>query len=427
MRLISLSIIFFITLLLSCDTARNVEPVFENYFTKYYGEDGEQLGVDIVLNADGSMILLGNSFSQSEPVSPLVIKTDALGNIIWQLNLRPEIPSSINETAVDIEPINGGQFVLVSNVQNIVNNIRVYIINQDGSLTDSATLVDPLKDPENQVARSITQSSDNGFLITGYKAPDPSRNPDPIDPTLDQADILLLKVNNSLDDITPLARGGGELRGSGVKAYEFNLNNTIYYMVFGYSDEPRNEDAPFQSRYQLFSLDTNGNPTGLFGFSKNEIQEEQVATATLKIPASSGDGYLMIGSSTPIGGGTSDLYLTRFIKPEKTGELQNSLDRKITISGRIEGISAANAAPDGFFIVAHEIRDNNKRDIFLLKTERNGSVIWTTSFGSLEGEDTVGGVAALPDGRIAVVGTIELETQRKMALIVTNPNGQFSH
>ena len=53
-------------------------------------------------------------------------------------------------------------------------------------------------------------------------------------------------------------------------------------------------------------------------------------------------------------------------------------------------------------------------------------VSWSASFGSLEGDDTAGGVESLPDGRIAVVGTIQLETQRKMALIVTNPNGRFS-
>ena len=93
---------------------------------------------------------------------------------------------------------------------------------------------------------------------------------------------------------------------------------------------------------------------------------------------------------------------------------------------RIEGISAANAAPDGYFIVANEVRENNKRDIFLLRVERDGAVSWSNNFGSLEGEDTAGGVESLPDGRIAVVGTIQLETQRKMVLIVTGTNGRFS-
>jgi hypothetical protein len=425
MRLISLSVIIFITILLSCDTASNVEPTFESYFTKYYGEDGEQVGVDIVLNADGSMILLGNSFSQSASVSPFIVKTDPLGNIIWQVNLRPEVASSINETAVDIEPINGGQFVLVSNVQDTVTSIRIYIINQDGSIANSVTLKDP-ESPENHVAKSITQSSDNGFLITGYKAPDPIRNPEPVVASLDQADILLLKVNSSLD-FEPLARGGGEQKGSGVKAYEFILNNTIYYLVFGYSDQPLKNEDPFQLRYQLFSVDAAGTPAGVYGFSESDPQEEQIASTTLKIPASSGDGYLTVGTATSLTGSESDLHLTRFVRPEKPGEVLTPLDTKVPLTNRrIQGVSAANAAPDGFFIVANEIRDNNKRDIFLLKVERNGSVTWTTSFGSLEGEDTGAAVAALPDGRIAVVGTIELETQRKMVLIVTNPNGQFS-
>ena len=60
-----------------------------------------------------------------------------------------------------------------------------------------------------------------------------------------------------------------------------------------------------------------------------------------------------------------------------------------------------------------------------MRIERDGNVSWSTSFGSLEGDDTAGGVESLPDGRIAVVGH-QLETQRKMALIVTNPNGRFS-
>ena len=46
MRLISLNCILLSTLLLSCDTASNIEPIYEEYFTKYYGDDGEQQGVE---------------------------------------------------------------------------------------------------------------------------------------------------------------------------------------------------------------------------------------------------------------------------------------------------------------------------------------------------------------------------------------------
>ena len=165
MRLISLNCILLTTLLLSCDTASNVEPMYEEYFTKYYGEDGEQQGVDIVRNGDGSMILLGNSLSQTDPISPFIVKTDAVGNVLWQQEFKTD-----NEIAVDVELINGGnQLAVLTNVERATTNICLYILGQDGGLIDSLYI----SDPKNQIGKSVTQSSDGGFLISGYKDPDP--------------------------------------------------------------------------------------------------------------------------------------------------------------------------------------------------------------------------------------------------------------
>ena len=193
MRLISLNCILLVTLLLSCDTASNVEPIYEEYFTKYYGEDGEQQGVDIVRNGDGSMILLGNSLSQTDPISPFIVKTDAVGIVLWQQKFKTD-----NEIAVDVELINGGsQLAVLTNVERATTkNICLYILGQDGGLIDSLYI----DDPKNQIGKSVTQSSDGGFLIAGYKDPDPVRNSNlpPTEP--DQADILLLKLDNSLTE-----------------------------------------------------------------------------------------------------------------------------------------------------------------------------------------------------------------------------------
>jgi hypothetical protein len=414
MRLISLNTIALIFVLLACDTASNVEPIFNDYFTKYYGEDGEQTGVDIVRNADGSMVLLGNSFSQSDPISPFIVKTDALGNVIWQQEFTTN-----DETAVDIALINGGSALAVlTNVQRTTSNTRLYVVGQDGSLVDSLTLINS----KNQIGRSVSQSSDNGFLITGYKDPNPDRNPDL--PPPDQADILLLKVDIVTNEVSDLSPGGGEHVGSGTNAFEIEINSIIYYLVFGYSDRPRKETTDYQMCFQLIASNTDGVPTGMHEFSENDPLEEHVASYTLKIPQSLGDGYLMVGTTTSPG--SSDLYLTRFNKPHNPNAATKSLDRKIPVGRRIQGVAAANASPDGYFVIANEVRENNKKDIFLLRVERDGAISWTTSFGSLDGEDTAGGIEALPDGRIALIGTIQLETQRKMALIVTNGNGGFS-
>ena len=417
MRLVNLSSIVFFVLLISCDTANNVEPTYESHFTKYYGADGEQEGVDIALNPDGSMVLLGNSFSQINPISPFIVKTDAAGNVLWQ----HEFKTDYETTAVDIELINGGnQIAVLSNVQRTNTNVCLYILGQDGGLVDSLYLEKPVS----QVAASVTQSTDGGFLITGYQDPDPARNSNLASPQLDQADVMLLKIDNGLSTSTDLSPGGGEYVGSGVKTFEVNLNNSPYYLVFGWSDEPRPNSNEYKQCFQLFAATPQASFPGLQGFSGNE-SEEQEASTVLKIPPALGDGYLVIGKNTS--GVSSDLYLTRFNKIQTPDKItKSSLDGKIPLGRRIEGISAANAAPDGYFIVANEVRENNKRDIFLLRVERDGAVTWSNNFGSLEGEDTAGGVEALPDGRIAVIGTVQLETQRKLVLIVTGPNGRFS-
>ncbi len=414
MRLISLNILALIVLMLSCDTPGNVEPTFNSYFTKYYGEDGEQSGVGLVLNPDGSMILLGNSFSQNDPISPFIVKTDPQGNVLWQRTFNND-----NETAVDVELINGGANVAVlTNVQRATTNICLYLLGQDGNMVDSLYITTA----GNQVGRSVAQSSDNGFLITGYQDPSPDRNPGDMPPP-DYADILLLKIDNSLTDVDDWSPGGGEHFGSGVAAFEVDFNSSPYYLLFGYSDRPRKDATAYQSCFQLTASNVDGVPTGMHHYSKDD-SEEQTASSTLKIPAALGDGYLVVGTTRS--GSSSDLYLTRFAQPLNPDATTQSLDQKIPLGRRIEGVGAANAAPDGYFVIANEVRENNKKDIFLVRVERDGAVSWSQSFGSLEGEDTAGGIEALPDGRIVLVGTIQLETQRKMALIVTNGNGAFS-
>ena len=417
MRQISLSTLVTLLVLLACDTPDNVEPSFEKYFTKYYGVDGEQEAVDMVVNNDGSMVLLGNSYSQTDPISPFIVKTDPAGNILWQFEFEDN-----NEQAVDVELINNGaQLAVLTNVQASVTNIRIYIIGQDGSAVNNFLI----EKTTSHVGRSVSQISDNSFLVTGYKDPDPARNPLPVLPSQDQADILLLNVSADFSTVTDLSPGGGEHVGSGVQSYEINFGNDRYFLVLGSSDRPRELGSDvFQMCFQVIASNPSATPVGLHGVSRAQANEQQVASAAIRIPPAAGDGYLVVGTTSS--GGSSDLYLTRFNKPQNPNAIASSLDAKIPLGRRLEGVAAANATPDGFFVLANEIKENNRRDISLLRIQRDGAVSWSKTFGSLEGEDTGGAVEVLPDGRVAVAGTIQLETQKKIVLIVTNANGAFS-
>src|SRR5690606_35434457 len=97
-----------------CDTASNVDPRYETYFIKYYGTEGDQNGADIVVNDDGTMILLGNSVLPTGVANPFLIKTDTHGNLVWRLNF------GANGMAVDVEVFrtgsHAGGYVVASNV-----------------------------------------------------------------------------------------------------------------------------------------------------------------------------------------------------------------------------------------------------------------------------------------------------------------------
>ena len=83
---------------LGCDTAGNVDPVFEKRFIKYYGDEGDQFGADVAVNNDGTMLLLGNSVLPDGTSNAMVIKVDPEGNRIWE-----QVIGAGEEHAVDIE------------------------------------------------------------------------------------------------------------------------------------------------------------------------------------------------------------------------------------------------------------------------------------------------------------------------------------
>ncbi|MBL0744321.1 hypothetical protein [Chryseolinea lacunae] len=420
MRITSVAIVAVVLFLLGCDTGGRVEPFFQNYFIKYYGADGNQDGRDLYVNDDGTMILLGNSSSLTESSMPFIAKTDSLGNVLWQRHMGGR-----NEEAVDVEYIPGGihqgKLVVVSNIVNAGSySIRVTILDQDGKGIDSLVL----PNAGTQFAKSITPSSNNDFLVSGYEQPDPVVNPEPIDPADDKADIMVLRVSQSLASVKTLSRQGGEKEGWGTKVFEVNLQDTVKYAVFGYSDRPEFEGTGvFVPKFEVIVVNVNGNQS--IRRTTGQNGDVTKAAQAIKVPAVQGDGFFMIGTS--INGSGSDIFITKYSKD--LSELSPSPALKLPEGAPMEGVAAAAAvAEDGYFLLANQTQNNsNNTNIFLSHIRRDGSKIWSTTFGSEEGNDKAGAVAALRGGRIAVLGTIDLETQRKMALIIVTKTGGFSN
>ncbi|MFM8912781.1 MAG: hypothetical protein ACKOE6_07700, partial [Flammeovirgaceae bacterium] len=129
-------ILIFLTAFFGCDTPGSLEPNETNYFLKYYGLEGEQTGVDFVVNPDGTFVLLGNSRkSVASNWQVYVVKIDAKGKIIWQKTFG----GPLDEEARDIELLKDGNLIIAANSEKTVGERDVFLIrlSQDGIPIDS--------------------------------------------------------------------------------------------------------------------------------------------------------------------------------------------------------------------------------------------------------------------------------------------------
>jgi hypothetical protein len=405
----------------SCDTKGDFEGDFQNYFVKYYGEDGNQEGVDLIVNSDGTLLLLGTTRSPDNTSRISLTKTDYNGDIIWEKKL-----GGLSENAADIEPFEGG-FLILSNMflgKDLTTNedlfdMKIIKVNADGVKQDSMVFNNNEgndKKWKTQFLRSIT-AIDGGFIVTGNST-DETIFAEPFPPP-DQEDIITIVFDDQLDYQWKVEATFSEYTGSGVKVFERSGD----YYILGYSDklDAVNSDGIYESNFNALKV-TQTQYAEISGanFAGSPLpDDDEVLRAACEDPF--GAGYYEIGTSSTLPVVFGDLYFAK-----------RNANFFITQQGTIKGITgtfnAAAVAPSlksqGFLIVADEQLATGLV-IRLINIDLDNNARWSISLGSASNESTGAKVAELPDGHILVLGTMGLETQKKMALIKVNPNGKF--
>lgn len=410
---ISLIAAVIVTAILSCDTDRNIAPVYQQYFTKYYGEDGLQTAVDLAVNDDGTMVMIGSSQSQGADPTPhgFIVKTDNQGIVLWERRMGDD-----NEVPVDVEFDNSDNIIVVSNYQS--KSVRLTRISQSGAGIDS-TLIE---NAAGIVGTSVTQISNGNFLVAGYAGPNLVDDGADIPKNEDVEDLLVYEVSADFATNKVQLDQGGEHVGKIVKVFQSEVNGPTRYYSFGDSDRPFS-GTTYRQAFEVTQLNeffdasqwTSAGPLG----------EVQISSEAIAMPVAGQDGYLMVGSSGPAGQDLfKQIFLTQYTdaRPDITIRFQ----RIIPTPRSAEGVSVAYGERESMFVLADELQDNNNHDIYLVKLESDGAKVGEMRFGSVEGEDRAAAVRVLPDQRVAVFGTIELATQKKMMLTLVSPMGTFS-
>ena len=399
----------FLLFLIACDTESSVEPRYEDYFIKYYGEEGNQEGVDIKQLADG-FIILGNSISADGNSNILLVKVDQLGNQQW-IN---DFGGTANEEAAALEVDATGNFIIAATVTVAPDDRDVMIlkVNSDGEKIDSAVYGSIGKD---DVANDILITNDGDYILTGYTTNVDVSKPGYLSST-DLADIYSVRTTADLVQADPAAWRRvygfpGVDRGVSVKQ-----KNDGTFMFFGTTNKPPTTNSQ-QAGYNMFlfpaasdGIAVSTSELQLFGTLSNE-------SASQLLQMTEG-GFAMVGTSTNQGFNTPFMARVR-----SNNDFVNS--GTIPVSENVVATSVVQAATGGFILLGKEIGSNTDTNIFLSRIAITGSITWSRSLGGVDLDNAVK-VLELEDGAIVFVGSVTLDSQSKISLIKTTSTGELA-
>ena len=419
-------IAFLLIIVVSCDTKNTVEPRFIDVFVKYHGGDGDQSVAQFAQTVDGGFIMVGTSVSNGAGSEILVIKTDALGNEEWQFTFG----RGINDTgkAIALAADGSGYYVVGNSVNSLgFTDVLVLKLNNSGiedirSVVGTPEFNEEVNDiivlnandkhgAEIMLAGSSTNT--DVFYKPGIKPPtlDISDNYDFYFPKLD---ANLMDVNfNKADTLWKgyWGEGGSE------RAVSVVQNSKNEFVFFGETNRPERTDqvdiVKDKNNYLIKFFDESELPGNIGGGATYGTQDDQFAS---KMVLTDNGEYLTVG--TTIIGNNSEIFINR-IKETMDAYVVRSVVEEANITGK--SIVQTN---DGGYLILGSIDRNANSDIYLVKTNWRGAVVWEQVFGG-NNEDTPGDLLQLADGSIVFTCTITLENQKKIGLFKTNENGEL--
>jgi hypothetical protein len=410
MRLSGTILILFLALgIFSCDTASNVDPLYKDYFIKTFGTDGDQVGVDFILNSDNTLTILGNTTLPSGERKIYFLKTTLAGKVLVE-----RILGTTTELAMDIEPLSDG-YLILSNMQSpstrfgTRNDVKLTKVSFEGEEL-SSVIYNSLDD---QFGNSVTSLNDGRFFVIGNTRDiDDKLNGEIVN---DEEDVLIIEFDNTLTSIASYRIGSSTIA-KGIKIYD-NGNST--YTYGGYSNELREGNSyNLNLTFRTFSTGPNIVPTLIVG---DNLSNERMSSF---IQISNGNFYGIGTEITP--SGSSRLFIANVANGSNDGPVK--LFETSIGNSKLEGVTGCLSARNGsLVVVANEFSAvDDKSSIRLYNLNPfDGLEKWSVKIGANGYDSKAAAVTTLQDGSIIILGTVNLINQNKIALIKLNENGKF--
>ena len=241
-------------------------------------------------------------------------------------------------------------------------------------------------------AYSVLQTSDGGYLITGYMA----------------YDAWLMKLNSSGNQVWSRAIYSGTAR-------SVKETSDGGYIVAGYTNSIGGYD-------KAWLVKTNSSGYGLW----NKTYGGTSPDYAYSVQQTSDGGYIFAGDTSSFGFGRDDAWL---VKTDSSG---NEQWNKTFGGAGLDYARSVQQTSDGGYILAGDTSSfgSGSTDAWLIKTNSSGHEQWNHTFGGV-GDDSAYSVLETLDGGYALAGdTGSFESGRNDAwLVKTNSSGheQWNH
>jgi hypothetical protein len=429
---------FFIGLIsLTFQDCQNLEdaPIENrNTFMHFYEGGNSYVASAAEITSDGFIIVGTIVIAGDKPDSKMVIiKVDRFGHTEWETIRDGGAASSIMETA-------NGYIVLGDSIQinptsekisDLVNNwSRMVTLSSAGKMLTDKSFALSKDDPSDTVdihidfhAKAITKDNQGNLITLGsFRVPGTTENSfiaalNPV--TLD---TLWTKEYNYIDRNYTLANGVYYNKAGNILwASSLTINQSS--ITRGYLTIPVVKDS---------STFVNSNYYG-------EVSDRSFIVNDLR-PAAI--GYCAIGTTSQADGSKGNLF---FIRVDESGNFKPGSARyfdginsanNVALSDSTVSVSedtgdAITATKDGGYLLGGTVlstpqRGNGERDIWLIRLDASGTVLWNKIIGSST-DETIASIRETSDGGFLICGSKSIGKggQSSIILIKTDTNGEL--
>lgn len=396
----------------ACDTVDDVKPNLGQTFIKLFGGRGTEVGKDLLQMPDGGFVLVGSSTSGGKGEDVYVVRTDSLGEVIWEEIYGRNGDDSGNSVILGRD----GAHLYVCGETEYFDSLGlglrdVYVLKfpVDGGVPESFSFGEQNRD---EYGKSILDIDGGGFLITSTWE------------TIDTSAFFMIETDENLvaiDKRADYVYGTKGVENLSTTTYEINQSSTLNppFVCFGSVFEFNSETTQFQSFMYR--------PTNDKGISPNRYGSglyDEYCTDAYK---TTDKGFVLAGYQDD---GVRKREMIVKIDPNR-----NEIWRRVhsnTFEASI-GPCRIIQTQDGGYLVSSkiELADPYNDEISLLKLNSEGEMEWRRIFGSngSNADDEGAKVIQLSDGNYVMVGTIGLYinsvSESKMCLIKLNPEGEL--